>query len=358
MSKRVVIGIVMLLVLSISSVVYASNAIILVNDLNVRSGPGLDYDVITQVNQDEQYEILSEQGEWIEIQLTEGTVGWVTRDYISVNEDSSPTPAETENTQTEEEEAKEAKHYVITHYNKTILRTGPSVDFDILDSVEKGQSLEVLGEENDWYEVSLKDQVGYVEKWLVNPQSSVPISNQWANKTIVIDPGHGGRDVGAIGQSGSYEKTHTVRTALKLKEELELLGAHVILTRTVDQYMSLSGRASVANLYHADAFISLHYNSTPEIPSASGISSYYYHERNESLAIEIQNELMKATGMDDRGTQFGDFQVIRENHRPSVLLELGFLSNVEEEEKIMSVTFQEKLSEGIIKGLTNYFRIN
>ncbi|WP_158633988.1 N-acetylmuramoyl-L-alanine amidase [Radiobacillus deserti] len=355
MSKRVVIGIVMLLVLSISSVVYASNAIILVNDLNVRSGPGLDYDVIRQVHQNEQYKILSEEGEWVEIQLKDGTVGWVTKEFIS-------TPGEaTDEADVQAPEQRESndstKRHITTLYKTTNLRTGPSLEFEIMDSVKQGQMLEVLGEKSEWYEVKWKDNIGYVEKSFVYPAHSVSLSDEWDNKTIVIDPGHGGRDVGAVGLSGSYEKTHTMRTALKLKEELELLGAQVVLTRTNDQYMSLSGRASVANVYHADAFISLHYNSTPEIPTASGISSYYYHERNKALAVEIQKELMKATDVEDRGTDFGDFQVIRENHRPSVLLELGFLSNEEEEGNIMSLTFQEKLTKGIIRGLRNYFQI-
>ncbi|QDP40709.1 SH3 domain-containing protein [Radiobacillus deserti] len=355
LSKRVVIGIVMLLVLSISSVVYASNAIILVNDLNVRSGPGLDYDVIRQVHQNEQYKILSEEGEWVEIQLKDGTVGWVTKEFIS-------TPGEaTDEADVQAPEQRESndstKRHITTLYKTTNLRTGPSLEFEIMDSVKQGQMLEVLGEKSEWYEVKWKDNIGYVEKSFVYPAHSVSLSDEWDNKTIVIDPGHGGRDVGAVGLSGSYEKTHTMRTALKLKEELELLGAQVVLTRTNDQYMSLSGRASVANVYHADAFISLHYNSTPEIPTASGISSYYYHERNKALAVEIQKELMKATDVEDRGTDFGDFQVIRENHRPSVLLELGFLSNEEEEGNIMSLTFQEKLTKGIIRGLRNYFQI-
>ncbi|WP_226037004.1 N-acetylmuramoyl-L-alanine amidase [Aquibacillus saliphilus] len=341
-----------LIVLSISSVVYANEAWIEADNLNVRNGPGTDYEQISQVNSNEQYTIIQEQGNWVEIEFQQGTTGWVTKDYISIQEEPDSTEADEgkENIETT------IDSLTIVH-DQTNIRGGPSTDDDIIGMTNRGTVLDIVNSVEGWYEIKWEKKTGFVPERLVDLTGALTntASPSVKNKTIVVDAGHGGRDVGAIGASGNYEKDYTLQTAKKIKFHLEILGAEVILTRNHDNYLRLSGRPSVANLADADAFLSIHYNSTPQYPSAKGVSTYHYSDRDKQLATIIQAELLKATTMDDRGIHKESFQVTRESHRPSVLLELGFLSNVSEEENIQSAAFQEKIAQGIISGLSTYF---
>ncbi|WP_170287604.1 N-acetylmuramoyl-L-alanine amidase [Aquibacillus halophilus] len=348
-SKKYVLTLItsILIILSISSIVYASEALINVNNLNVRNGPGTDFDTIMQVHEEETYEIIREQNGWIEIQLEQGT-GWITKEFISIQG--------TETVEQGEDKNIISNQSVTIIHDKTTLREGPSTDYEIIGNVNQGTTLEVFDHVGGWYEVQWNEERAYIPDWSVGTDGSLTNgAPSVKDKTIVIDAGHGGRDVGAIGASGNFEKEYTIITAQKLKYYLEILGANVILTRSHDNYLSLSGRASLANAMNADVFLSIHYNSTPQFPSAKGASTYYYSERDSILATTIQEELLKATTMDDRGIHQESFQVTRESHRPSVLLELGFISNISEEQNIQSSVFQEKISKGIINGLNEFF---
>src|SRR5690606_23690158 len=100
---------------------------------------------------------------------------------------------------------------------------------------------------------------------------------------------------------GQVESEYTLQTVQILKAVLEQHGAKVLLTREADYYVPLTSRSSLSNLENADVFISVHYNSTPEHPSASGIGTYYYHDRDLHLANYVQKGLMETTNLQDRG---------------------------------------------------------
>ncbi|MDL4841438.1 N-acetylmuramoyl-L-alanine amidase [Aquibacillus rhizosphaerae] len=334
-----------IIILSSSFVVYANEAMINVNNLNVRSGPGTSFDTITQVNQGETFEITDNQDEWIEIKIDQ-TTGWITKEFVTIREESTI-------------ESDTSKIWIL--YDGTNIRDQASTDGKIVSQINKGEVLQTKSEVNNWVEIEWDGKQGYIPSWLVESSKQPSrINTEYGvkNKTIVIDAGHGGRDVGAIGASGRYEKDYTITTAYNLKRKLELLGANVILTRTNDNYLSLGGRSSLSNLVDADIFLSIHYNSLPQHPDINGANTYYYYERDAILATTIQKELITSTAMEDNGTEFGDFQVIRMNRRPSILLELGFLSNNMEEQNIMSSTFQEDITKGIISGLNKFYSNN
>ncbi|MDC3412426.1 N-acetylmuramoyl-L-alanine amidase [Terrihalobacillus insolitus] len=328
------------LVLTITTVVYAKNAIINVDNLNVRSGPGLSYEVIGQVNQDETYPILDQYEDWVQIETGDFT-GWVTKEFLTIPEGKK-----------EENETS-----ITLLYNKTNVRSGPTTADEIIGYADKGSQFEVVREISGWYQIKWEGKTGYIAGWLVEKDAETfPYEEtSLTKKTIVIDVGHGGRDVGAINLNNAVEKDFTMRTAKELQNQLQLLGVEVIMTRNTDTYISLSGRASLSNVVQPDAFISIHYNSAPAYPSASGISTFYLNPTNETLANDIQSELIKATGKNDRGVQQEDFQVLRQTHQPAVLLELGFISNEASERDFLSRGYQEKLAKGIINGLMRYF---
>ncbi|WP_407269555.1 N-acetylmuramoyl-L-alanine amidase [Radiobacillus sp. PE A8.2] len=341
-SKLVTLLIAILLVLSISSSVYASEAIINVDNLNVRSGPGTNYERIGQVHQNDTYPILQEQGDWVELQIGD-TTGWVTTEYVSLPE----------------EQTEELEGTVTILYNETNIRDGASTSFDIIGSINKDETVNLEGKEGDWYQISWQEQTGYIPSWVTAEGatiSSTPEANEIKDKTIVLDPGHGGYDVGAIGASGNYEKDYNLLTAKALKQKLEILGAEVILTRSTDNFKTLIARSTLSNLVEADAFLSIHYNSTPAYPNAGGVSTFYYSDVDEELAAFIQKGLVDSTALRDRDYRQENFAVTRNNNRPAVLLELGFISNTEEEQNFQSEAFQEKVAQGVISGLNNYFR--
>ncbi|GGD03911.1 N-acetylmuramoyl-L-alanine amidase [Pontibacillus salipaludis] len=310
--------------------------------LNVRSEGNLGGKVVSQVKEGEQYAYIQEKGSWFEIKYTSGKTGWVANWLVK------KVPSKPEETQS-----------VTLLYNGTNIRKGPSTNTSIVGRGSKGQQFNVISHGNKWYEIEYNGGSAYVADWIVTSRSSnvEELSKEEqsiAGKTIVIDAGHGGRDVGTIGHDGNYEKNLTLTTAKRLAERLELAGAKVILTRPNDSYIALSSRAIKSNVLGADAFLSLHYNSFPQSPSVSGIGTYYYHNQHRAFAEAVQNGMVKATGLRDRKAKFGDFHVIRENRQPALLLELGFLSNPQEEAFVHTKGFQDKVTNGIVQGIIDY----
>lgn len=178
-------------------------------------------------------------------------------------------------------------------------------------------------------------------------------------KTIVLDAGHGGDDQGACGRQGTCEKEINLEVTMRVKDLLEGAGAQVILTRSNDDYISLYERAFRANYLFADLFISIHTNNHPD-RSVQGIEVYHFPGRYESrlLAGKIATDLVRSTGLIGLGVKTNDFVVIRETQMPSILVELGYLSNYQEETIIKTTEFKDKAATGIFQGVLDYYQSN
>jgi len=158
-------------------------------------------------------------------------------------------------------------------------------------------------------------------------------------KLIVIDVGHGGNDSGAIGINGIKEKDIVLDIALEILSlnEQSKLPLDIYLTRYSDTLISLSDRTKLAKALKADLFVSLHCNHSDN-PNARGIEVYVgdtefkYSNKSTWFAYQFQAEFKKKLGFESRGVKFANFQVLREtdDYCPSLLLELGFLSNWDE----------------------------
>ncbi|SFT15231.1 N-acetylmuramoyl-L-alanine amidase [Paenibacillus sp. BC26] len=182
--------------------------------------------------------------------------------------------------------------------------------------------------------------------------ANLPLSG----KTIVLDPGHGGKDVGSTGGAGTYEKDVTLLTALKVKEKLAGQGATVVMTRDSDTTISLKGRTQVAQTENADMFISIHFDAF-QTRDVYGMTTYYNKPDDRKIAENIHEQLFKQDmHTKDRGVQFGDYHVIRENAKPAVLLELGYISNKNEEARMKTEPFQEQVSTAIANGVIESLR--
>ena len=200
------------------------------------------------------------------------------------------------------------------------------------------------------------------------------------NRVIVIDPGHGGRNSGAICPfDGRMEKEFTLDLALRIKPLLEAEGWKVFLTRTSDVYVTNATRVVFVNSHHADLFVSLHFNATADRDkTAAGLETYCFtptgmpstvtrgyadpwseklssndfDAQNLQLAVKMQGALMRATGMQDRGVRHVRYiEVLRNQNCPAVLIENGYISNPAEAKKIESADFRQKLAEAIASAL-------
>ena len=239
----------------------------------------------------------------------------------------------------------------------------------------------------------LEEQPPVVEK-KAKPPRKMTISKI---RRIVVDPGHGGHDPGAVGPSGIQEKDVVLSIGLKLRALLkEELGLDVVMTRSTDVFIPLEERTAIANKVNADLFLSVHANAAPN-RSAAGIETYYLnlaktdkvaqlaakengtslekvsvlqailfdlmanYKLNDSahLADEVQKSLHKKirarySDVKNLGVKQGPFYVLVGATMPSILVETAFLSNAQEESRLKETSYQEMAAEGILEGVRNY----
>lgn len=173
--------------------------------------------------------------------------------------------------------------------------------------------------------------------------------------THCFDAGHGGSDPGAIGKRG----THEADIALNISEICGRImidqGQKVVYTRTTDKYLTLAQRADIANINGCSTFTSIHCNSA-EIASAHGIETWSHPSSTNGLKLSklVQEELIKATGLTDRGCKTAKFGVLRMTSMVAILVESAFISNAAEEILLMQTDYQEKVALAIVQGIFKY----
>lgn len=249
------------------------------------------------------------------------------------------------------------KNQVRVQIDQIPLRNAPRRTAKQLGYVKKHTKLRILQETEDWTEVRKPDETtGWVATWLLDRKTPLKKLTPLAETKIVLDPGHGGSDTGAISNDGQYEKTYTLKTALAVRKALEAYGAKVIMTRHTDKLVYLKDIPEIANDDKADAFVSFHFDSYGEKNVASGLTTYYYHKNNGSLNLaKTLNAQMDHFPMKNRGVDFGNFEVIRNNKRPAVLLEMGYINTNKDFKAISSPGYPKKVAKAVTKGLDNYF---
>jgi len=173
---------------------------------------------------------------------------------------------------------------------------------------------------------------------------------------VVIDPGHGGRDTGAIA-NGLLEKDINISIARALKQLLEAKGYQVKLTRSDDRFIELDDRPDVANRCQADFLISIHANSE-RTGSITGIETFYCGNDSRQFAGIIQQSVADHAAVDSRGTKSGRLRVLRYANCPAVLVEVGFMSNRGEARRLADPDYQKRLAAGIANGLAKYISRN
>ena len=176
------------------------------------------------------------------------------------------------------------------------------------------------------------------------------------SKTVIIDPGHGGKDKGAYWY-GISEKTLTLDVAKKVETLLRSKGIKVLMTRKSDQYVSIQDRASIAN-NHSDAiFVSIHFNAHTN-SSVKGIETFYLSSKGKKLASSIQSRLARRINTRNRGSKKYHYAVLRKTRGVAALVECGFISNRWEGNRCASNWYKEILAQEITDGITEYCNNN
>lgn len=209
----------------------------------------------------------------------------------------------------------------------------------------------------------LQHQVATLERPRVDP---------WDSKTqkiplVLVDAGHGGHDGGAVA-NGGIEKHLTLDIARKVRDELLAAGLRVVMTREKDAFLPLEERAALTEKLGAAAFVSVHINTDGSGSEAEGLETYFAGKpslavrrktgvtgenelMSEKLATLVQRCACDEAQADNRGTKQRDYVVIEEARCPAVLVECGFLTNIDEARRLKDKAHQEKLARGIASGV-------
>lgn len=217
-------------------------------------------------------------------------------------------------------------------------------------------------------------QVNATDRWLVPPLDK----GKPQPPLVVIDPGHGGHDGGAVAND-HIEKNLALEIATQLRRELEAMGLRVKMTRESDKFIPLESRAELANTERADAFVSIHLNtSVGDDAGASGIETYFSigkglaamrlarshaglaesasfsDQRGRMLAEVVQRTVCKRTGAPNRGVKERSYAVVFRTACPAVLVECGFLTDKAEAAKLKKAGYRQSLAAGIAEGVGTF----
>ncbi|WP_161808206.1 N-acetylmuramoyl-L-alanine amidase [Aneurinibacillus migulanus] len=274
------------------------------------------------------------------------------------------------------------------------LRAKPDVKSTALAWMKKGESVEVISKQGEWYQVKYKTKPGYAKASYIKIKANQEPTIQPTPKPlpaleeaekepiqkeelpieenifkVVIDAGHGGKDNGATGTIGNKEKDLTLMIAERVESKLKNNPSYdVTMTRTHELDEELikkkvkqepKEKANIANDKRADIFVSIHINSVTSSPSANGTETLYNGtQQDKKLAEVMHKHFVKATGFKNRGVKIRpNLVVLRDTKMPAVLLEVGFMSNHNENMTMLNPEFQERVAQGIVDGINEYFNM-
>ncbi|RAV04973.1 N-acetylmuramoyl-L-alanine amidase [Paenibacillus sp. YN15] len=302
--------------------------------------------------------VVKQEKQWTKVKLGASQTGWLQGGEVQMHKLSDPTQ-------------------ILRVASQTPLYSGPDYSFEKLGIAEEGSSYVPKQVSGQWIE--LKEKKFQSSLWVPAEQvvwtygqpnaavaASVSISassrkealGKLAGKTIVLDPGHGGKDTGAIAQIKKvYERDVNLSVAIVLKNKLLAAGAQVIMTRTTnEETVSLESRADISNRNHADLFISIHQNAFVEDPTVAGAITFYSNENSLKAAQLIEEGINDSIGGENtrHRVEKQPFVVLRQNKQPAVLVEGCFLSNPEELANSLLSTFHEQLAVGIYNGALKF----
>ena len=211
-----------------------------------------------------------------------------------------------------------------------------------------------LGADGRSLKVKIKESKKKIESLIPSIILNPVVPTDHTTKKVVIDAGHGGKDVGAIGGEVN-EKDITLDVAKRVEKLLKQKGYSVIMTRDDDTYVSLQDRVSISENANPDIFVSIHVNSSVR-PEITGVETHYYHQESIALAQTVHSSLASAVQSPNRGLFKSKFYVINHTTSPSILVEIGFISNSEERVQLVGEKRKQATAKAIADGVQNYFK--
>lgn len=255
------------------------------------------------------------------------------------------------------------------------VRSGPSLEHEIIGKLPNGSVVSVLEQFEEWVSIPYGSGIAYISKPYVRLKQTETLKPSGNSaKVIVLDPGHGGRDPGATLKDGTKESDIVWNYAEKAKASLEQAGYEVHLTRSKDSSCTeykrneedLACRVDLVKKVGADLFISIHADANP-VQSFRGTVTFYnarndfdsnqnpYPEESKLLAELVQSHVQPAMGSRDRGTANKNYYVNRMSSVPSVLVELAVLTNSNDLKLLKSSKRQEAFADALVKAIDSYF---
>lgn len=389
-----------------------------VDSANIRSEPAMTASVISNAKRNEQFQVLKEQYDWYQIQLSDGKKGWIAS-YIVIK-DSSDSPASDSPASSNQRGTITAKHVNI--------RATPSLSASVIGKVNTGDHVDITSTKKEWVQIRHQNETAWVSSQFVHTQSAqstkstddfIIIRNEGTNirtspstSSPVLVKGSPGERYPIIGQEGEWYKISLVNgneayvaswvvsssadTKPATRNSNSLTGKVIVLDPghggvdggttgtqgTIEKKMTLQTAdrlakklqqdgATVVMTRSNDTYVPLstrtnhaHYHDADAFisihydgsheRSAAGFTTYYYHQNQQKLASSINNGLANSISSKNRGIRKGDYFVLRENNQAAILLELGYLTNSYEESSIVTESYQQLATNGIYNGLLSY----
>lgn len=185
---------------------------------------------------------------------------------------------------------------------------------------------------------------------LLGPDTPLPLKK--GTYTVVVDAGHGGKDLGA-NRNGVNEKDLNLSVALKLKKALEAKGITVVMTRSSDVFLPLPQICAITNRVKPDAFISVHTNASVN-NSINGVETYFYTPQSREYAHIVHRRAINAISAPDRGVRTAMFYVVHHTAVPAILFEMGYISNTTERTALQTAARQQATAEALAQGVASF----
>ncbi len=358
----------------------------------LRSGPSEDYDRIAELPKGLRFQLELTQKNWSKVRVSKTLSGWIetkslkelvpaaavshpTLQYIKIKKEEGDVRMEITETEPGVVLAEQwIRPSVLWLKFQNTQAALSEIDYDVNDPIVLLVSVNQEFEDVVFMRIDLKHLYGYEliqkdPKHLVVKFKLRPRGASLEGLKICIDPGHGGKDTGAIGPTGLKEKMVALAVSKTLGKLLSSRGAQVIFTRTDDVSLAdpeapvldeLRSRVDVARKNNANVFISIHCNARPtkaEGRTARGSYVYFYQPQSLTLAEEVSESLEREINEPTFGVIFRSFHVIRETELPAILVETAFISNPFTEARLRKKSYQEKIAWGIFRGILSYARL-
>ncbi|NLL51441.1 MAG: SH3 domain-containing protein [Peptococcaceae bacterium] len=324
--------------------------------LNLRQSPSLTAQILMTLPTGAKIPITGQQNGWYKT-IYQGTTGWISAEYVTVCDPHTEAPA-----------------IDLTPNGKVYILGGPGVISETTQQIVEGKTSSQYKDNLKAFPplpTSLDDPDS---EYLYDPASEVLLDpfqgispGILQGKKILIDPGHGGPDPGAIGKQKTYEKFNNLAIALFLRDILTEAGATVSMTRDSDvsvapvytQTADLQARVALANSIKPDLFISIHNNAMTN-RDTKGTSTFYSLENSQKnhsalLAQALQNKLVDTLNTADKGVRTANFYVLKHTKVPAALVEVAYISNPYEEARLKNPIFQKNVATAIFHGVIQYY---